>query len=86
MIVTPQYLIVTSYFPFLLFSAFHDMEHVIPLQRLEPVRIGTGPRKAMILSYRDEKERSHKIFLFPQDRKGFLMAIAGCEDREKAAV
>ena len=37
LVVTSDYLIITSWFPFSLFTAFYDLEHVIPMAALSPV-------------------------------------------------
>ena len=66
----------TSWFPFSLFSAFYDLEHVIPLKAITQVeqkrRLGVG---YLLLTYQDGQGLSHKIVLTPKNRERFLEAI-----------
>ena len=76
LIATANVLVVTSWFPFSLFSAFYDMEHVIPLTSISRVEqrrsFGMG---FLLLVYQDNQGRTRKIGLMPRDQKRFLEAI-----------
>ena len=74
LIITAEYLIVTSWFPFSLFSAFYDLEHIIPLKAIMQVeQKRTFGTKYLLLTY--QEGQSHKIGLTPKNWEGFLQAI-----------
>ena len=76
LIVTSKYLMVTSWFPFSLFSAFYDLEHVIPLKaitQVEQKRISGEDH--FLLSCQEGQSRNRKISLTPRKRERFLAAI-----------
>lgn len=76
LIVTAEYLIVTSWFPFSLFSTVYDMEHVITLKAISSVeQKRTFGVDFLLLVYQDNQGRSHKIGLIPKDQQDFLEAI-----------
>jgi hypothetical protein len=76
LIVTSEYLIVTSWLPFALFSGFYDMEHVVPLKAISTL----VPKRLLgveylLLTYQDSQNRVHRIGLTPRNPIGFLAAI-----------
>ena len=76
LVVTKDWLWVTSWFPFSLIAPFYDLEHVIPLNRIiniEPKqRFG---RRVVRLTYADTNGEPHSLRLVPKDGEGFLRVI-----------
>jgi hypothetical protein len=76
LVVTRNQLWVTSWFPFSLFSAFNDLEHVIPLNRITSAETRDGWFSTFILlSYADEYHETHSLKLRPKNPLGFLRAL-----------
>ena len=76
LIVTEEWIWVTSWFPFILLAPLCDMEHVIPIQRLEYMRDGgMAVAEGLELAYRDEKDRQHRLFLQPRSTPRFAHAV-----------
>jgi hypothetical protein len=76
LVVTREFLWVTSWFPFSVFAAVYDLEHVIPLRRIssvEPARVLGSD--SLLLSYTDDSGKSHTLCLIPRNREQFLTAI-----------
>jgi hypothetical protein len=76
LVVTKQFLWVTSWFPFSLIAPFYDMEHVIPLDAIVSVRhsrfVG---RSTLLLTYRDSSGESHTLRLLPRKQNDFIMSL-----------
>ena len=82
LIVTQNSLIVTTWGPFLLFSAFYDLEHVIPLASLESIEVKKVMfHKYLRLTFRGDDGFISKICLAPNDPAAFLKAVG---QRERA--
>ncbi len=76
LIVTADYLIVTSWFPFSLFSTVYDMEHVIPIKAISSLeQKRTFGVDFLLLVYQDSQGRSHRIGMRPEHQQSFLEAI-----------
>ena len=76
LVVTRDFLWVTSYFSFLLISPFYDMEHVIPLRAITVVeRKKSFLMKSLLLTYRDAQGIDHTLRLMPKREPEFLAAI-----------
>lgn len=76
LIVTAEHLVITAWFPFVLFSAFYDLEHVIPLGSLRPVeRKRVFGHKYLRLTYTDAPGRTHTIALESKHPEAFLAAL-----------
>jgi hypothetical protein len=80
LVVTKDWLWVTSWFPFSLLGPFYDLEHVIPLKRITNIesRKGFG-RKVLRLTYADQIGGLHSLRLIPKDSEGFLRVIDAAE-------
>jgi hypothetical protein len=75
LVVTKNFLWVTSWFPFSLIAPFYDMEHVIPLDAIVSVRhsrfVG---RNNLLLTYRDCKG-THTLRLLPRKPNDFIASL-----------
>ena len=77
LLVTTQCLVVTSWFPFSLFSAFYDLEHVVPLATISRVeQKQTLGMKYLLVVYQDSQGKAHRIGLMPRNQHRFLEAIS----------
>ena len=76
LVVTKELLWVTSWFPFSIFAALYDLEHVIPLQKILSVE---GKQSAMgqslLLTYTDNQSRNHSLQLRPKNPEEFVEAL-----------
>jgi hypothetical protein len=76
LVVTKNFLWVTSWFPFSLIAPFYDMEHVIPLDAIVCVRhshfVG---RSTLLLTYRDFKGETHTLRLLPKKPNDFIASL-----------
>jgi hypothetical protein len=76
LVVTPDLLWVTSWFPFTVFAAAYDLVHVIPLRSILPVQrarfLGCD---TLLLSYTDDSGINHTLRLMPKKQEQFLAAI-----------
>lgn len=80
LIISSEYLVVTSWFPFILFTAFYDLEHVIPLASLLLIeRKRIFGQDCLMLAYQDQQGRNHKIGIMPRNWNGFLTALGQIE-------
>jgi hypothetical protein len=76
LVVTRDMLWVTSWFPFSIFTALYDMEHVIPLDRITEVEPKRGSlRRGIRLTYAGANGAPHSLHLAPKDEEGFLRAM-----------
>jgi hypothetical protein len=76
LVITRELLWVTSWFPFSLLSAFYDMEHVIPLNRIISVETRQGWfMTAIYLSYANDDGDTQSLKLRPKNPMGFLRAL-----------
>ena len=76
LIVTAEYLVVTSWFPFSLLTAFYDLEHVIPLKAILHIEQKRAfGVEYLLLTYQNGQGHSRKIGLTPKNRESFLEAI-----------
>lgn len=76
LVVTREWLWVTSWFPFSLIAPIYDLAHVIPLTAITSVT----PSRAffaetLLLTYADSSGQSHSLKLIPKNRDRFLAAI-----------
>ena len=76
LVVTDKVLWVTSWFPFSLFAALYDLEHVIPIQNLRSVE-GTRTLgvQSLLLTYTDGGGKSHTLRIKPKNTAAFLDAV-----------
>jgi len=76
LVVTKDWLWVTSRFPFSLLAGFYDLEHLIPLNRITNIephqRFGWSE---VNLTYADTSGAPHSLKLTPKNEKGFLRVI-----------
>jgi hypothetical protein len=83
LVVTRSVLLVTSWFPFSLFTPFYDLEHVIPLDSIASVRrssfIGWS---SVLLTYRDTKGKGHTLRLYPKQPEDFIRSLGVTIDNE----
>lgn len=83
LVVTKDLLWVTSWFPFAIFAAAYNLDHVIPLDRITSVRSDRFLRTdTLLLSFIDHSEGSHTLRLVPKNRERFLEAICHSPARE----
>jgi len=76
LVVTKDWLWVTSWFPFSLIGPFYDLEHVIPLSRITDIDSKDSfGRSVFRLTYADEIGGLHCLRLIPKDGEGFLRVI-----------
>ena len=76
LVVTKDWLWVTSWFPFSLIGPFYDLEHVIPLSRITDIDSKDSfGRRVFRLTYADEIGGLHSLRLIPKDGEGFLRVI-----------
>lgn len=79
-VVTGDLLWITSWFPFTLFAAVYDLEHVIPLRSISSIRptrfFGAD---SLVLSYTDAAGRSHSLRLTPRNRERLLAVLRPSE-------
>jgi hypothetical protein len=76
LVVTRNFLRVTSWFPFSTIAPLYDMEHVIPLASIQSVRRSTflGSR-SFLLTYRDGSGEEHVLGLFPRKPDDFIRSL-----------
>jgi hypothetical protein len=76
LVVTKDWLWVTSWFPFSLLAASYDLEHLIPLNRITTIdaqqRFGG---REVHLTYVDKNGAPHALKLAPKNEAGFLRVI-----------
>ena len=76
LVVTKDWLWVTSWFPFSLLTAFYDLEHLIPLNRITNIesqqRFGW---REVHLTYADTNGAPHSLKLSPKNEQGFLRVM-----------
>ena len=76
LVVTKELLWVTSWFPFSMFAALYDLEHVIPLKKILSVE---GQQSAMgqslLLTFQDNQRKNHKLQLRPKNAEQFVEAL-----------
>jgi len=76
LVVTKNFLWVTSWFPFSLIAPLYDMEHVIPLDSIFSVRHSRFfARNTLLLTYRDCRNESHTLRLLPRKPNDFIMSL-----------
>ena len=76
LVVTKDVLWVTSWFPFSMFAAFYDLEHVIPLECITSANVKEGIiTRGVQVSYADPDGKIHSLKLVPKDEAGFLKAL-----------
>jgi len=77
LVVTKEVLWVTSWFPFSIFTALYDLEHVIPIRNILSVqRLSSSSRDGLLLTYAEEPGSNHSLKLYPKDRDAFLRALS----------
>jgi hypothetical protein len=78
LVVTKDLLWVTSWFPFSLFAALYDLEHVVPRAQILSVRRSrTFLMPSVLLSFRDVEGAEHTLRLYPCRRNKFLRSLGG---------
>ena len=76
LVVTKDWLWVTSWFPFSLIGPFYDLEHVISLNRITNIEPKQSFGRSVVrLTYADTNGESHSLRLIPKDGQSFLRAI-----------
>ncbi len=76
LVVTPDLLWVTSWFPFTLLTGFYDLEHVIPLDAIDSiVRKQWLFTDRLELTYHDHRQKKHTLLLMPRNIEGFTHAV-----------
>jgi hypothetical protein len=74
LVVTKDWLWVTSWFPFSLITTFYDLEHVIPRNRISAIEAESNSR-IIRLTYTDQSGSTHSLKLIPKDATGFMRAL-----------
>jgi hypothetical protein len=78
LVVTRDVLWVTSWFPFSLFTAFYDLEHVIPRDRITAVRRSWAfLLPSVLVTFRDSASGEHRLRLFSWRPAEFLRSLGG---------
>jgi hypothetical protein len=76
LVVTKDFLWVTSWFPFSIFTSLYDLEHVIPLDSILSVRRLCGVmRNSILLTYRDALCGEHSLKLFTWKPNDFIRSL-----------
>src|SRR2546422_10074370 len=76
LVITKDLLWVTSWFPFSLFAAAYDLEHVIPLDWITEIEQKRSFMwKGIRLTYVDANGAAHSLKLVPRNEESFLRAI-----------
>lgn len=76
LVVTRSFIWVTSWYPFLLFTQFYDLEHVIPLYAIVSVRPSRFlGRTTFLITYRDAGGNEHRLSLAPIRSKAFIESL-----------
>ena len=87
LVVTDKVLWVTSWFPFSLFAALYDLEHVIPFRS---VRFIKGKRslsvQSLLVTYTDEGGNSRTLRIKPKNTAAFLEALQAHSTQKGAAI
>lgn len=76
LVVTKDFLWITSWFPFSLFTTFYDLEHVVPrsnLRAVEPTSVFW--RKGVRITFLDAASDVHTVVAVLRDVDGFLAAL-----------
>ncbi len=77
LVVTRQFLFVTSWFPFSIFTPIYDLEHQIPLDSNLSIRESWWfITSSYVVSYRDSRGMDHKLQLLPWKAKAFTESLA----------
>jgi hypothetical protein len=77
LIITKQYLWVTSWFPFSLLAPFYDLEHLIPLRSIQSVRPDRfHGSQTFLLTFTTADGRSHCLRLAPRNPEKFAQSLA----------
>ena len=74
LVVTKNWLWVTSWFPFSLITTFYDLEHVIPRHKIYAIEAESNSR-VIRLTYTDQSGSTHSLKLIPKDANGFMRAL-----------
>ena len=78
LVVTKDLLWVTSWFPFSLFTAFYDLEHVVPRDQILSVRRSRAfLMSSILLIFRDAYGAQHTLSLYPWRQAEFLRSLGG---------
>jgi hypothetical protein len=78
LVVTEDLLWVTSWFPFSLFTAFYDLEHIIPKAQIVSVhRSRAFLFPSVLLTFRDARGAEHTLNLSPWRQAEFLRSLGG---------
>ena len=86
LVVTRSFLLVTSWFPFSLVTAFYDLEHLIPLDSIASVRRSSFYSfGSFLLTYRDTKGIERSVMLRPKHPDEFIRSLGVKIDNEKSA-
>jgi hypothetical protein len=76
LVVTWDFLWVTSWFPFSIFCPLYDLEHVIPLHSIVSVRnAGFYGSRSLLVTFSDEKGHSHALMLRPKNPAIFAKSL-----------
>jgi hypothetical protein len=76
LVVTKDFLWVTSYFPFSLFTPLYDLEHVIPLSTIVSVQQTKYLwRHSFLLTYRDSAGSTHTLKLLTRKPDDFVRSL-----------
>ena len=77
LVVTQDFLFVTSWFPFSIFTSIYDLEHQIPLDSKLTIRESWWfVTSSYVVSYQDSQGKDHKLTLFPWKAKAFAKSLA----------
>ena len=77
LVVTKDFLWVTTYFPFSFFAAFGDLEHVIPLRSISSVESMSGVfgKKRVNVTFINPENETRTLYLYPKNAEAFLAAV-----------
>src|SRR5688572_22978969 len=81
LVITKDFLWVTSWFPFSIFAPAYAIEHVIPLDRITEAESKHGfLSRGIHLTYVDGNGYSHSLRLIPRNEERFWRVIAADQD------
>ncbi|MGC3971416.1 MAG: hypothetical protein QM775_29975 [Pirellulales bacterium] len=76
LVVTHEFLWITSWFPLSLIAVIYDLEHVVPLQNIQSAeRVRTFGFESLSLKFTDARGTLREVRLFPRDLDKFVRAL-----------
>ncbi len=86
LVVTRDVLWVTSWFPFSLFAALYDLEHVIPRDKIVALETSSSfGKQGFLLTFTDGRGDRRTLRLQPKNMEGFVQALEAGAGRASSA-